>query len=140
MKQQRKKVDQPTDFGWVSILHYSVTDKAQQNLLRDTSRNSRFKKVVWDWRNESTLFESDDFVIHHSSSHEIGWFLKCLSNSRQNQLETWEQQMLDCLQDPDLAEISIDRIYRPLNAKMRWTLQDASLLVSELMKERLAKE
>ena len=48
--------------------------------------------------------------------------------------------MLDCLQDLDLAEISIDRIYRPLNAKMRWTLQDASLLVSELMKETLAKE
>ena len=131
----------------------AVTDKTQLQLLLDNSRNNRFRRVVYDDLRETTILESDDFILHHDGFvNRTGWFLKCLPNSGQQDLESWEKKiypekepfsekdMLEYINNPEEEDIGTGQLYRPLNAKLRLTLQDASQLVSELMQERLAQE
>ena len=58
---------------------YSLTDPTAQRVLRDPSKNKKFRKVVLDLesRGELLLCESDSFVFCISlHTHHRQWFIK----------------------------------------------------------------
>ena len=103
----------------------SVTDKCQQKQLRDTTRNKKIKKTVYDRRRgQRALYcESDDLVVYYDIvSEEFGWFIKI---AREQCLSEEEKEILSCLRnweaitDSSFAESCADvEIYLETVAKL----------------------